>query len=82
MSEPTIASQTPFAVDVVADQDYWWCQCGLSNKQPFCDGSHQSTDFSPVKWTATETKTMYFCGCKRSNQQPLCDGSHNQLGSL
>ncbi|MFV2003931.1 MAG: CDGSH iron-sulfur domain-containing protein [Gammaproteobacteria bacterium] len=76
MTTPVRSSDTPFAVDVVADQTYYWCACGKSNTQPFCDGSHKGGEFSPVKYVADESKTVYFCGCKTTKNQPLCDGSH------
>ncbi|MGB0140405.1 MAG: CDGSH iron-sulfur domain-containing protein [bacterium] len=58
---------------------YAWCSCGLSSKQPFCDGSHKQTTFSPKVFTATESKTFYLCGCKRTGESPFCDGTHNSL---
>lgn len=79
MTEPTLAQKSPYAVAVEAGKDYWWCACGNSKNQPFCDGSHKAGPFVPVKYSATEAKTVYFCGCKRSANKPLCDGSHNQL---
>jgi CDGSH-type Zn-finger protein len=79
MSTPHIAAKAPFPVQVEAGKDYWWCSCGQSKRQPFCDGSHKDTDFSPVKFTATETKTAYFCGCKHTGKPVMCDGSHNKL---
>lgn len=79
MSEPVIASRTPFGVEVEAGKDYYWCRCGMSQKQPFCDGSHKTTDFTPLKWSATDTKKVYFCGCKHSDNKPLCDGTHSTL---
>lgn len=78
MSNPVRVSETPYAVAVQAGQQYFWCSCGRSAKQPFCDGSHAGTDFSPVKYEAVETKTVYFCGCKATAKQPLCDGSHSK----
>jgi len=74
-----IAQKAPYAVEVIAGQSYYWCACGQSQKQPFCDGSHQGTGFTPTKYDATETKTVYFCGCKQSKNGVLCDGSHNAL---
>jgi CDGSH-type Zn-finger protein len=79
MSEPTIAQKSPYPVEVEAGKSYFWCACGKSAKQPFCDGSHKGTDFTPVKYDATADKTVYFCGCKHTKNPPLCDGSHAKL---
>ena len=80
MSEtPIIAQTSPIPVEVEAGKTYFWCSCGKSANQPFCDGSHKDTSFNPVKWEATETKKVFFCGCKHSENMPLCDGSHAKL---
>jgi CDGSH-type Zn-finger protein len=79
MSTPETPTTQPIAVDVKAGTDYWWCACGRSAKQPFCDGSHRGTDFEPVKYTAAHDGKVWFCGCKRSARAPLCDGTHNRL---
>ena len=80
MSEtPSIGGRAPLPIEVEAGKDYWWCSCGKSSKQPFCDGSHKGTEFSPVKFNATEAKAVFFCGCKHSHKSPLCDGSHSKL---
>ena len=79
MSEPTIAQKSPFRVEVEAGKSYYWCSCGLSDKQPFCNGAHKGSGFAPVKYDATETKTVYFCGCKHAKTPQLCDGSHARL---
>ena len=76
MNTPVRAADTPFAVDVEAGKRYWWCACGRSARQPFCDGSHAGTDFQPVEYTADAARKVYFCGCKISGKAPLCDGSH------
>ncbi|MCH8262815.1 MAG: CDGSH iron-sulfur domain-containing protein [Proteobacteria bacterium] len=76
MSEPIRASDKPFVVEVDTGKSYYWCACGKSNTQPFCDGSHVDTEFNPVQYDATESTTIYFCGCKVTKNQPLCDGSH------
>jgi len=78
MTTPVRATETPLAVNVESGKDYFWCSCGQSKKQPFCDGSHQGGPFVPVKYSATETKEVYFCGCKASANKPLCDGSHKK----
>ncbi|ROS00231.1 iron-binding CDGSH zinc finger protein [Sinobacterium caligoides] len=76
MNEPIRASNTPFAVDVEAGKCYFWCACGRSQKQPFCDGSHQGTTFSPLRYDALVSERVFFCGCKQTARPPLCDGSH------
>ena len=76
---PIIAQKAPYPVEVEAGKTYFWCACGKSAKQPFCDGSHKVTSITPIKYTAEETKTVYFCGCKQSSKSPLCDGTHKSL---
>ena len=78
MSEPVSPQNSPFPVDVEQGKTYYWCACGLSKSQPFCDGSHQSTEFTPVKFTAEKTETVYLCGCKKTSSAPFCDGTHNK----
>ena len=80
MSEKAvIAKKGPFVVEVEEGKSYFWCACGKSANQPFCDGSHAGTGFTPVKWTADKSGKKGFCGCKSTANQPLCDGSHNSL---
>lgn len=79
MSEPTIAQKAPYAVEVTEGKTYFWCACGRSAKQPFCDGSHSGTDVTPMAWKAPESKRVFFCGCKHSKKPPLCDGTHGSL---
>jgi CDGSH-type Zn-finger protein len=78
MAEPQIAQRSPFAVEL-APGDYWWCQCGQSRRQPFCDGSHKATAFTPVKFSVSEAQKVWLCGCKRTAGKPFCDGSHKKL---
>ena len=79
MTERQIAQKSPYAVEVVEGKTYWWCTCGRSAKQPFCDGAHKPTGLSPLQWTADASKTVYFCGCKATAREPFCDGAHNKL---
>jgi CDGSH-type Zn-finger protein len=79
MDKAVVAQKSPINVDVEEGKSYFWCSCGLSSKQPFCDGSHKETSFTPIKYDATETTTRHFCACKATGNQPLCDGSHNSL---
>ena len=62
--EAKIVQKSPFAVEVESGKTYYYCTCGLSENQPFCNGSHKGTDFSPIKFEAQESKKVYFCGCK------------------
>jgi len=79
MSEPESPQNSPYAVEVEEGKSYFWCSCGKSQKQPFCDGSHKGSDFSPVKYDAESSGKVFFCGCKKSGNNPLCDGSHKNL---
>ncbi len=79
MTKPVIAQKAPYAVEVEAGKSYWWCSCGKSASQPFCDGSHKGSGFTPVEYKAEKSGTVYFCGCKHSANGALCDGSHNKL---
>lgn len=78
MSNPTRAGDSPIRVDVEAGKSYFWCTCGQSSKQPFCDGSHKDSDFAPLKWTAEEDGPKFFCTCKATSKEPFCDGSHSK----
>jgi CDGSH-type Zn-finger protein len=78
MDKPLVAQKSPIVTEVSAGT-YFWCACGLSNKQPFCDGSHKGGPFSPVKTTIEEAKNVAWCACKQSSKKPFCDGTHRQL---
>ena len=78
MSKGKRAGDAPVGVDVIEGKSYYWCTCGISSKQPFCDGSHKNTEFTPLKFKADETKKNFFCACKQTNNPPFCDGSHNK----
>jgi CDGSH-type Zn-finger protein len=77
--EAKIASKSPYATELTEGKTYYWCACGRSKNQPFCDGSHKGTGFEPVGFTAEKSGKAYLCGCKRTGNRPFCDGTHNGL---
>lgn len=77
MSEPKIASKKP-AVVTVEPGTYYWCSCGESQNQPYCDGSHKGSEFRPVRVECATQEKIAFCQCKRTGNAPKCDGSHAQ----
>jgi len=79
MSQATIAQKAPYPIAVEAGKSYWWCSCGKSASQPFCDGSHKGSEFTPMQYKADASKTVYFCGCKATANAPFCDGKHAKL---
>ncbi|MEO9862504.1 MAG: glutamate synthase-related protein [Yoonia sp.] len=79
---PIIAAKAPAMADLEGGKDYFWCACGMSKNQPFCDGSHAGTDVTPVKFTAEKTGKAALCQCKATANQPFCDGTHAQLKDL
>ena len=80
MSEaPQVAGKAPIKVVVEAGKSYWWCACGKSAKQPFCDGSHKGSAFSPMEYKADKDGDAWFCACKQSTHQPMCDGTHKAV---
>ena len=78
MSEPKIADKKP-AVLELEPGTYYWCACGHSAKQPFCDGAHKGTDFLPLKFDVVEKGKQALCLCKHSGTKPFCDGAHRNL---
>ncbi|MAM61233.1 glutamate synthase-related protein [Maritimibacter sp. UBA3975] len=76
---PIIAAKSPVEVELEEGKEYYWCRCGRSQNQPFCDGSHKGTGFTPVGFTAKETGTATLCRCKATGDQPYCDGTHSTL---
>lgn len=79
MEQAVIAQKSPFQVNVVAGKTYFWCACGRSKNQPFCDGSHKGTGLTPVQFKPEESKTVWLCGCKHTGSRPMCDGTHKSL---
>lgn len=78
MSDPNIAAKQP-KVTELEPGDYWYCTCGNSDNQPFCNGAHQGTGFTPLKFTIEEKKQVALCQCKQTGNAPFCDGSHAKL---
>lgn len=79
MEEPVIVQKGSFKVEVKEGEDYAWCACGRSAKQPFCDGSHRGSEFKPIHYIAKADREVGFCGCKKTGNAPLCDGTHKSL---
>jgi CDGSH-type Zn-finger protein len=77
--EPKIIAGRKPAVLKLAAGDYWWCACGRSQTQPFCDGSHKGTGLAPKKFTLAEETTVVLCQCKHTADEPFCDGTHSRL---
>jgi len=77
--QPKVAQLGPYQVQLQAGRTYLWCRCGRSSNQPFCDGSHEGSAFTPLSFTAESTGIFNLCGCKASDDKPFCDGSHNML---
>ena len=78
-NEPVIAQKGPYQVELEAGKAYFWCTCGRSGKQPFCDGSHKDTGHQPMRFVPEASGVANLCGCKQSDDMPFCDGSHNIL---
>jgi CDGSH-type Zn-finger protein len=76
--DPLCPQKQPYVVKL-ARGEYYWCACGRSARQPYCDGSHRGTTFSPVKIAQAEADEVYLCGCKQSGNKPYCDGAHKKL---
>ncbi|KAI8620796.1 iron-binding zinc finger CDGSH type-domain-containing protein [Chytriomyces sp. MP71] len=77
-AEPKFVQASPFRVDLEPGKEYYYCACGLSKNQPFCDGSHRGTGITPIKFKVDEAKKYSLCGCKETASAPFCDGTHNK----
>ncbi len=78
MSDPIVAQTSPYVLELEPGK-YFWCACGRSENQPYCDGAHKGTEFRPVMLEVAETQRVAFCGCKHTANEPRCDGAHKQL---
>jgi len=79
--KPNIAQKKPYLVDLEEGKTYFWCQCGKSDNQPYCDGNHKTTPFKPKQFKAEKKGKAYLCGCKQTSNQPYCDGTHKKLSN-
>jgi CDGSH iron-sulfur domain-containing protein 3 len=77
--DAVVAQKGPYQVELVADKPYFFCTCGRSKNQPFCDGNHKDTGLNPLRFTVPSAGTYNLCGCKSTDDAPFCDGSHNVL---
>ena len=79
MTEPACPQKSPYVQMDVKAGDYFWCACGFSKSQPFCDGSHKGSGFTPIEFTLDQAKRVALCQCKRTGGAPMCDGTHRGL---
>ena len=77
--QPTIAGKEPVEVKITAGKPVFWCSCGRSDNQPFCNGAHKDSGMEPLPLKLDEDKKVWLCQCKQTKNPPFCDGSHNQL---
>jgi len=81
MADPVIVQCAPFEVDLEEGKTYFWCTCGRSAKQPFCDGTHKGSEFKSLPFVAEKSGKSWLCGCKHAKTSPFCDGTHLKLKS-
>jgi CDGSH iron-sulfur domain-containing protein 3 len=79
MTTSIVAQKAPYSHEIAAGKTYYWCACGRSANQPFCDGSHKAVGMAALAYKAEKDATAWFCGCKQSKNAPLCDGTHRSL---
>jgi len=79
MDLPKVAAKVPVKVELEKGKKYAWCTCGLSDKQPYCNGAHKGSEFRPLVFVAEETKTAHLCQCKQTKNSGFCDGSHKAI---
>ena len=81
MEKPKIAAMEPIKVSLEKDKEYFFCTCGRSSNQPFCDGSHEGSSFSPKPFKVDRDREIWLCACKQTSKVPYCDGTHKCLES-
>ena len=81
MTKPIVANNKPAKVALEQGKKYFFCMCGRSKNQPFCDGSHRGSEFTPLAFEVTASKEYFLCRCKHSGNKPYCDGSHKQFSN-
>ena len=74
-----VAQKGPYQIELTEGKAYFWCRCGRSAKQPYCDGAHKGTGIDPMRYVAETTGMANVCGCKATDDEPFCDGTHNML---
>jgi CDGSH-type Zn-finger protein len=79
MAEPIVAGTRPDVLELEPGKSYWWCRCGRSKQQPWCDGSHEGTEIEPLEFTVDTRKNYALCKCKKTGGSPYCDGTHSSL---
>ena len=79
MADPIVADKRPEVLELEPGKTYWWCACGRSKEQPWCDGSHKGTDIEPIEFTVEDRKNYALCKCKKTGKSPFCDGAHSSL---
>lgn len=77
--DPISAQKGPYQIELTEGETYWYCRCGRSKTQPFCDGTHEGTGIEPLEFVAPSTGTFNICGCKATDDEPWCDGTHNMI---
>lgn len=80
MNKPIVANNQPVSVQLEEGKEYYFCACGRSSNQPFCDGSHKGTGISPLPFKAARSGEAWLCACKQTKTPPYCDGSHKKIG--
>lgn len=71
-------TKQPENVELEANKIYFWCSCGLSANQPFCDGAHKGSEMKSIPFKVEASTSAWLCTCKKTKNPPYCDGSHKE----